>query len=724
MAKGGFTIPGESGYEELTLKLAEKWGADVVRDSDGTALSPEILDSGYGVYSTLCVIRADNAWADAHRDKLQQNFLMSFPVVASSEIVVVDLLAGYSRDQFRLNDWDGVEEFWQVFDRTTNREVDHEQWQLNEDGTVTIVRAIQQHVYTVNFLVTRVWEEISMYNHLTNEWGDRERLLAVEPRYPDVAAHLRTWLEHWCVNHPSTTVVRFTSLFYNFAWFWGSDDRLQHVFTDWGGYDFTVTPLALRLFREQTGLQITSEDFVNRGRYTTSHNPPSPIYREWIRFVGEFVRDLGAQLVDIVHRHGKKAYVFYDDSWIGIEPYSGHFDDIGFDGIIKAVFSAYESRLCAGVDVDTHEIRLHPYLFPVDLEGKPTFAPGGDPTADLAAYWRTTRRALLRAPIERIGLGGYLSLVEPFTDFQEEVAAIAEQHRSISDLHRQSRVSVEPIRIAVVTSWGSLRSWSTAGHLHEHPGLTLTHVLESLAGLPFDISFVSIRDIAEGCVLDGIDVLINAGEAGTAWSGGSDWNMPNAVEAVRSWVRSGGGLLGIRQPSALTTGLTTFQLFDLLGVDQDCGDRRCLGTRSFRVCDEHPILTQGATVDLPVLNGVFLTSDSATVLAANNGTPTVVTEVASEGRAVYLSGYRHTPGNARLMSNAIHWIANSPRTLPWALNPAVDVAQFADSSILLVANSTGDDIVTDVVAPLGSTRVALAPGQLEALAINREGWMQ
>lgn len=55
--KGDFTLPGEAGYEKLTLRLAEKWGADVVRDSDGTQLSPEILSAGYGVYSTICVIR-------------------------------------------------------------------------------------------------------------------------------------------------------------------------------------------------------------------------------------------------------------------------------------------------------------------------------------------------------------------------------------------------------------------------------------------------------------------------------------------------------------------------------------------------------------------------------------------------------------------------------------------------------------------------------------------
>ena len=42
--KGGFTLPGESGYEKLTLEMAEKWGADVIRDSDGTELSPEIIN--------------------------------------------------------------------------------------------------------------------------------------------------------------------------------------------------------------------------------------------------------------------------------------------------------------------------------------------------------------------------------------------------------------------------------------------------------------------------------------------------------------------------------------------------------------------------------------------------------------------------------------------------------------------------------------------------------
>ena len=71
---------------------------------------------------------------------------------------------------------------------------------------------------------------------------------------------------------------------------------------------------------------------------------------------------------------------FYDDSWIGVEPYGRNFHKFEFDGLIKCVFSGYEARLCSGVDVPTHELRLHPYLFPVGLGGAPTFMEGGNPT--------------------------------------------------------------------------------------------------------------------------------------------------------------------------------------------------------------------------------------------------------------------------------------------------------------------------------------------------------
>jgi len=100
---GSFTLPGEAGYEALTLRLAKKWGADTIRDSDGTQLSPEIVQSGYAIYSTICLVRSVQPWAREHHDQLQQNFLMSFPVVAEKPTVVIELLKGYFTEQFLVN---------------------------------------------------------------------------------------------------------------------------------------------------------------------------------------------------------------------------------------------------------------------------------------------------------------------------------------------------------------------------------------------------------------------------------------------------------------------------------------------------------------------------------------------------------------------------------------------------------------------------------------------
>ena len=111
-AQGGFTLPGESGYEELTLKMAEKWGADVIRDSDGTVLSDEIVHAGYGIYSTICIIRDHNEWAKKNTDKLQQTFLCTPETVAEKEEVTIRLMESFFEEQFRVNDSEGAFSYW------------------------------------------------------------------------------------------------------------------------------------------------------------------------------------------------------------------------------------------------------------------------------------------------------------------------------------------------------------------------------------------------------------------------------------------------------------------------------------------------------------------------------------------------------------------------------------------------------------------------------------
>ena len=222
--KGGFTLPGESGYEELTLRLAEKWGADVIRDSDGTELSEDIIHAGYGIYSTLCIIRDHNEWAAGNRDKLQQTFLCTEPVVAvnGESGLTVKLMDGFFEEQFEINDCPASMKYWQVYDRTSNLLVSSKDWTYDkEQKAVTVQNVVPWHKYTVSFLAYRIWEEISMYNHTTNNW-DKEHLMQIDPRYPTVREYLKGWLKSWCEEHPDTTVVRFTSLFYNFVWIWGA----------------------------------------------------------------------------------------------------------------------------------------------------------------------------------------------------------------------------------------------------------------------------------------------------------------------------------------------------------------------------------------------------------------------------------------------------------------------------------------------------------------------
>ena len=329
--KGSFTLPGEAGYEELTLKMAEKWGADVIRDSDGTALSPEILNSGYGIYSTICIIRDHNKWAREHPEQLQQTFLMTSPVVAKECELEIEIMKEFFREQFSVNHTETAMKYWQVYDRTVNEEVSKEKWQFDsEKETVVIKETIPFHTYTVSFLAYRIWEEISMYNHTTNHW-DKEHLMQIDPRYPETREYMKNWLENWCETHPDTTVVRFTSLFYNFVWIWGADERNRNLFTDWGSYDFTVSDKALDDFEKEYGYAIMAEDFVNKGLRHVTHMPADKRKRDWMDFINRFVTEVGKELVDIVHKYGKKAYVFYDDSWVGLEPYFPTFPDMRQD---------------------------------------------------------------------------------------------------------------------------------------------------------------------------------------------------------------------------------------------------------------------------------------------------------------------------------------------------------------------------------------------------------
>ncbi len=694
--QGGFTLPGEAGYEKLTLELARKWGADVIRDSDGTKLSPEIVEAGYSIYSTICIIRQHNAFAAEHPDSQQQSFLSSDPVVATGDTLVIRPLEGYFTEQFECNDSPEALRYWQVWDRTANVAVPRASWAY-ADGQVTITGCIPWHEYTVSFLCWRIWEEINMYNHTTNNWTT-EHLRQLDPRHPAAWEYMKKWLSDWCVANPATNVVRLTSLFYNFVWIFGNDMRNRSRFVDWGSYDFTVSAAALDAFEKEYGYALTAEDFINQGKLQVTHMPPTARKKDYMAFMQRFVADKARELVEIIHAHGKLAYVFYDDSWVGMEPYGKYFSTVGFDGLIKCVFSGFECRLCANVDVPTHELRFHPYLFPVGLGGMPTFSEGGNPARDALIYWRSVRRALLRQPVNRIGLGGYLSLTLPFPEFNDTIENMAIEFRRIRELHQHGAPLAAPFKVAVLHTWGKLRSWTLSGHFHETDRHNLIHINEALSGLPVDVQFLSFEDVENGALKD-VDVVINAGRAGDAWSGGDAWKSDKLVAEITRFVHEGGTFIGVGEPSAVPGYHTYFRLANILGIDKDTGARVCHGKWAFEVAESPVALATDVLCAEPDL---YLTDGKATVLHAENGVPQMTINRFGKGQGIYMSQFRVTAQSTRMLLDLLLHAQNvAPESLYLSNSAQVETAYFPADDVLVLCNRAEAAVDCEVSTPAG-----------------------
>ncbi len=706
---GSFTLPGESGYEELTLALAKRWGADAIRDSDGTTLSDSILKAGFSIYATLCVIRSHNAWIQANPNCRQQTILCTAPRVCEGETLVIDLMADFFTGQFAINDSTEAFARWQVYDRTEGTLLPAKAWEYSAETGQLTLHGKAFHSYTVSFFAWRVWEEISMYNHNTNGW-DGEHLMQLDPVYPQARAYLRDWLSRWCEQNPTIDIVRFTSLFYNFAWIWGSNERNRYLFSDWGSYDFTVSPEMLSDFEAEYGYTLTAEDFIKGGRRSPGHDVPDPVKRDWMAFVQRFVAGFTRELTDIVHRFGKKAYVFYDDSWIGMEPYNGNFGKMNFDGLIKCVFSGFEARLCADVTVPVHEIRLHPYLFPVGLGGAPTFMQGGDPACDAKAYWRQVRRALLRKPVERIGLGGYLHLVEDYPAFVDSIETIAGEFRQIKALHQAGTVYTLPRKVAVLTAWGKLRSWTLSGHFHEAADHDLMHLIECLAGLPVEVSFIGFDDVKNGA-LQGVDALICAGRKGTAWSGGTLWNDTEVVEAVTAFVHTGGTFLGVNEPSAIEGYADTLRMAQVLGVT--IGEHCSHGNWQYTV--QTPAWIQDSHSTIPSHASAYLTGPDTEVWLDDGDKLALTRHAFGKGQGLYAGGWRYSPESSRLLLGLLFGTGEADAV---ADTPGVDCAWFPAAGKLVLANQTDRPQRGRVSVQRKSIPFSLQADEMQILAMD------
>ena len=187
--KGRVTIPTDMDIVQDTIRLSEKWGADAVRDCDGTDFPAELKDVGLKVYSTYYTTRKDNAWAKANPDEIQQMYLMTPVYTAEDTSLRIPLMKGLYADMLTPNSRDDITRWWEVIDRSTGETVPTADWHYEENTCEAVIKTTPFHDYTVSFLAYIMWDPVHMYNAVVNDWKDVEHQITFDVRQPKTHAY-------------------------------------------------------------------------------------------------------------------------------------------------------------------------------------------------------------------------------------------------------------------------------------------------------------------------------------------------------------------------------------------------------------------------------------------------------------------------------------------------------------------------------------------------------
>ncbi|MGN1052656.1 MAG: lacto-N-biose phosphorylase central domain-containing protein, partial [Candidatus Scatosoma sp.] len=177
-------------------------------------------------------------------------------------------------------------------------------------------------------------------------------------------------------------------------------------------------------------------------------------------------------------------------------------------------------------------------------------------------------------------------------------------------------------------------------------------VLECLSGMPVNVEFVNFEQVKEG-VLKKYDVVINIGDAMTAYSGGEKWLDVEVLEQVRKFVAEGGGFIGIGEPSAIPYNGKFFQLSDVMGVEREMGQSLIYECYNTEVVKDFALedCTQAPDVGEPLSN--VYAKPYASVLSFDNGQVRIATNVFGKGRSYYFTGLKYTLENSRMLYRAM-----------------------------------------------------------------------
>ena len=710
---GRVTIPTDVDVVPETLELVKRWGADAIRDCDGTDFPEALKGVGAKVYSTYYTTRKDNAWAKANPDEVQQCYIMTGFYTAVGETLSIPLMKGISDELMAVNTRDDIKRWWEVMDRTAGTPVDPAQWDYDEaSGCVVIRNPEAYHDYTVSFLAYLIWDPVHMYNAVTNDWKDFEHQITFDVRQPKTHKFTMERLRKFIADHPYVNVIRYTTFFHQFTLMF--DELKREKYVDWYGYSASVSPYILKQFEEEVGYKFRPEYIIDQGYYNNQYRIPTKEFRDFQAFQRREVAKLAKEMVDITHELGKEAMMFLGDHWIGMEPFMDEFKTVGLDAVVGSVGNGSTLRLISDIPgVKYTEGRFLPYFFP------DTFHEGGDPVREAKENWVTARRAILRKPIDRIGYGGYLKLAYQFPEFLDYVESVCNEFRELYE-NIKGTTPYCSRTVAVLNCWGKMRAWGChmVHHaLYQKQNYSYAGVIEALSGAPYDVKFISFDDIkADPKILDSIDVIINVGDGDTAHTGGYVWEDPAVTAAIRGFIHRGGGFIGVGEPSGHQYQGHYFQLATALGVEKETGFTLNYDKYNW---DEHPGHFILADCTKPVDFGEgkknIYALEGTEILVQREKEVQMAVHCYGQGRCVYLSGLPYSFENSRILHRAVLWSSHDEAALKqwFSSNFNVEVHAFVANGKYCVVNNTYEPQDTMVYCGDGSSfELSLAANEI------------
>ncbi len=695
MSKGRVTIPTDASFVEKTKKIAELWGADAVRDCDGTVLPENPREIAEKVYKTYFLTRGDNDFAYSHDELRQSIALISDANLAIDEELKINPLKGYFPEQVGINETE-PKKYWQVFDRTSGKECFD--WDYDDDEKVVVVyNAEYMHEYTVSFFAQALWNPTQIYNYITNGWNitkDRD----VDPVFPEALDRIKDNLDKWLTENPDINVIRFTTFFYHF--FLVRNDKAVDKYFEWFGYAMSASPAMFDLFEKEKGYALKIEDVVDGGYYANHFRSPSKRYYEYMEFVEKFVARTMKEINDIVHKHGRESMMFLGDGWIGAELFGKYFSEMDLDAIVGTLNSGVTVRMVAEAPgVRYREVRVAPYFFENEM------GDNDEATSRLNKNWVEARRAMMRKPVDRIGFGGYLKLAAERPAFMDAITKLCDEYRNIYNVV-DNKKPYTSAKIAVLNDWGHKRSWMTHMVCQDAPYQKMFKyqgVLEALSGMPVDVHFINFDNVKAGD-LSQYDAVLNYGDRDTAFVGTEAWTDPEIISAVRKYIYEGGGFIGMGEPTTALREGKFFQLADALGVDEEVSLSMHTHKWNYTKTDSHFITADvmseidygGELNNIYALDGTTILdidSDKYLGLGMDRGHVRMACREYGKGRTFYMTGMKFNAENTRLLYRALLWTAKKEDLLKKAYSSNINTEchYYPDSNKYALINNTGDE---------------------------------